>query len=191
MSKIKIKGDNLPPLQRAIVHYFAKNEPKTINETVTALKKSYKPTWTAFESLQKKRMIIKTTSKSYRGQEYPRFWLTDKGIITALEDGAKTNIIDEIIQEIYPDAEVAHLFLEIVPFFDPEVIGIAKAYARGEENLDFAQVAQVILSGAVSGMEVEDAKKVSLILKKYPMHYFAFKMIIEQMIKQLKYLIED
>ena len=40
MSKIKLKGSNLPPLQRLIVFHFAKSEPQTINETVIALSKS-------------------------------------------------------------------------------------------------------------------------------------------------------
>jgi hypothetical protein len=60
-----------------------------------------------------------------------------------------------------------------------------------KENLTFAEVAQVILSGAASGMEVEQAKGIVTILKRYPNHYAALKMIIEVRIKQLNSLIED
>ena len=77
------------------------------------------------------------------------------------------------------------------PFFDSEIIKMAQTYAKVKENLTFAEVAREILLGAASGMEIEEEKKIVTILKRYPKHYYALKMIIEVMIKQLSYLIED
>ena len=68
---------------------------------------------------------------------------------------------------------------------------MAQTYAKVKENLTFAEVAREILLGAASGMEIEEEKKIVTILKRYPKHYYALKMIIEVMIKQLSYLIED
>ena len=183
--------DNLPPLQKLIVLNLAKNKSQTINETVKALSKSYKPTWTAFNSLEKKKLIIKSDTKNYRGQTYPRFWLTDQGMIIALIEGVSANILLQTTKKFYPDAEAAHIFLEMIPYFDSEIIKMAQTYAKGKENLTFAEVAQVILSSAASGLEIEEAKKIVTILKRYPKHYAALKTIIEVMIKQLSYLIED
>jgi hypothetical protein len=191
MSKAKTKSDNLPPLQKLIVLYFAKNEPKTINETVQALGKSYKPTWIAFNSLEEKKLIVKTGAKDYRGQKYPRFWLTDEGMILALMDGADANKLLAETKLLYPNAEVAHIFLEIIPLFDPEVLKMTYGYAKGKGKLEFAEVAQITLSGALSGMEIETGKKVANVLKKHPTHYAALKMVVQEMINTLNQLIQD
>ena len=45
------------------------------------------------------------------------------------------------------------------PFFDSEIIKMAQTYAKGKENLTFAEVAREILLGAASGMEIEEEKK--------------------------------
>ena len=191
MSKAKAKSDNLPPLQKLIVLYFAKNKPKTINETVKALGKSYKPTWIAFNSLEEKKLIVKTGTKDYRGQEYPRFWLTDEGMILALMDGADASKLLAETKILYPDAEVAHIFLEVIPLFDHEVLKMTYGYAKGKGKLEFAEVAQITLSGALSGMEIETGKRVANVLKKHPTHYAALKMVVQEMINTLNQLIEE
>ena len=50
----KTKGNNLPSLQKMIVLYLSENEPQTMHETAQTISKCYKPTWTAFKSLEKK-----------------------------------------------------------------------------------------------------------------------------------------
>jgi hypothetical protein len=191
MLKNKTKSDSLPSLQQAIIIYLAKNEPQTINQISKTIDKDYSNTHTAFKSLVKKKLIKETGSKNYRKQEFECYWLTDEGIITALNEGADAKILLQTTKKFYPNAEAAHIFLEIVPYFDFEIIKMAQTYIQNKENLTFAEVAQVILSGAASGMEVEQAKGIVTILKRYPNHYNALKMIIEVMIKQLNSLIED
>ena len=49
-----LEKDILPPLQKRIVIHLANTKPRTINETVKAMKGQYKSQWTAFNSLKEK-----------------------------------------------------------------------------------------------------------------------------------------
>jgi hypothetical protein len=190
-SKTKMKSDNLPSLQKQIVLHLAENEPQTINQTVKAISKFYKATWIAFNSLKKKKLIRKTDVKEYRGRKYPRFWLTDEGMIMALMEGANVDKLLEQTRSLFPDAEITHCFLEIMPLFDPEVIKMAYSNVKGKGKLGTIEVVTLILSGAAMPMEVETGKEVATILKKYPVQYALLKNAVELMIEQLKQLITD
>jgi hypothetical protein len=191
MSKTKMKGDNLPSLQKLIVLHLAENEPQTINQTVKALSKFYKATWIAFNSLEKKKLIRKTDVKEYRGREYDRFWLTDEGMIMALMEGANADKLLEQTRIIFPDAEITQCFLEIMPLFDPEVVKMAYSNVKGKGTLGPIEVVTLILSGAAMPMEIDTGKKIASILKKYPVQYALLKNAVELMIEQLKQLIVD
>ena len=191
MSKAKVKSDNLHSLQKLIIFHLAENNPQTINQTVQAISKSYKPTWIAFNTLEKKKLIIKTDTKSYRGREYPRYWLTDEGMIMALMEGASADKLQEQTRILYPEAKIIHCFLEIMPFFDPEVIKMAYSSVKGKGKLEPVEVAQLILSGAAMPMDVETGRKVAATLKKYPEQYKALKIAIQFLIDQLKQVIAD
>jgi|YelNatPaOPRAMG01_1025707.scaffolds.fasta_scaffold68202_2 hypothetical protein len=105
MSKIRKKGNNnLPPLQKRIILCLAEHGPQTINETVNNMKPKghYKPTWIAFKSLKAKGLIQKQGSKTYLGRKYPQFWLTEKGIVSALVNGANPKTLQTIMYEKLP-----------------------------------------------------------------------------------------
>jgi hypothetical protein len=112
-------------------------------------------------------------------------------MILALMDGADANKLLAETKIPYPDAEVAHIFLEIVPLFDPEVLKMTYGYAKGKGKLEFAEVAQITLSGALSGMEIDTGKKVANALKKHPTHYAALRVVVQEMINTLNQLIEE
>jgi hypothetical protein len=191
MSNAKMKSDNLHPLQKLIILNLAENEPETINELTQAISKSYKPTHTAFKSLVRKKLITKTGAKSYRGQHFPRYWLTDEGMIMALMEGANADKLLQLTKNLYPEAEIAHCFLEIIPLFDPVIVRTSYSYVKGKGKLQFAEVAQLILSGAAESMDIETGKKISVILKKYPDQYIQFKFVVQEMITLLSQLISD
>ena len=191
MSKSKLKGDNLHPLQKLIVLHFAENEPQTINQTVKAISKSYKPTWIAFNSLEKKKLIRKTDVKEYRGREYDRFWLTDEGMIMAMMEGASSEKLLEQTKVLYPDAEIIHCFLEMMPFIDPEVMKMAYASVKGKGKFGFIEVATLFLSQAAMPMDIETAKELKTVLKKYPDQYNMLKLAVQTMIDQLTELISE
>jgi hypothetical protein len=190
MSKENLECNNLHSSQKAIVLQFAETEPMTINQLNKSISKDYKATYTTFKSLRRKKLIAETGSRNYNGQEYPCFWLTDEGMIMALMEGADADKLLQQTKKIYPTAEVTHCFLEIIPLFDPEIMRMAYSYAKGKGKLEFADVAQVVLSGAAA-MDIETGKKIAIILKKYPKYYAALKMVVQQMIDQLNQLIID
>ena len=191
MSKSKMKGDNLPPLQKLIVLHFAESEPQTINKTVKAISKSYKPAWTAFNSLKEKKLIRKADVKEYRGREYDRYWLTDEGMIMAMMEGASSEKLLKQTKILYPDAEIIHCFLEMMPFIDPEVMKMSYASVKGKGKFGFIEVATLFLSQAAMPMDIETAKELKKVLKKYPVQYNMLKLAIQTMIDQLSELVSE
>jgi hypothetical protein len=191
MSKPKMKGDNLHPLQKLIVLHFAESEPQTINQTVKAISKSYKPTWIAFNSLEKKKLIRKTDVKEYRGRKYPRYWLTDEGMIMAMMEGASSKKLLEQTKLLYPDVEIIHCFLEMMPFIDPEVTRMSYASVKGKGKFGFIEVATLFLSQAAMPMDIETAKELKAVLKKYPDQYNMLKLAVQTMIDQITELISE
>ncbi|MGE5187604.1 MAG: hypothetical protein ACM3JE_01105, partial [Betaproteobacteria bacterium] len=100
----------------------------------------------------------------------------------ALMEGADANKLLAQTKALYPDAEIAHCFLEIIPLFDPEIMRMAYGYVKGKGTIEFTEVAQVILSGAAAAMDIETGKKIAIILKKYPKYYAALKTVVQEMI---------
>ena len=106
-------------------------------------------------------------------------------------EGASSDKLLEETKILYPEAKIIHCFLEIMPFFDPEVIRMAYSNVKGKGKLGFIEVATLILSEAAMPMDIETGKKVATILKKYPDEYAQLKMVVQEMINQLSQLIAD
>ena len=192
MSKPKTKSNNLPSLQKRIVLHLAETEPKTMNETAKAISKQYRPTWTAFKSLAKKNLIEKTSLiKKHRRQEYPRYWLTDKGIAMALLEGSNPDKLLRQTKILYPNAENTHFFLEIAPLIHPEVMKIAYSSIRGKEKLGIKEIITLYLSQPSIAIDGKTANEFIVTLKKHPNQYNSFKNTAQKMINQLSKLITE
>ena len=191
MAKTLTKNDTLPSLQKAIVTYMADNEPKTIRQISKGLSKDYSATYTSFKSLEKKKLVSKTTVKRYREQDFDCYWLTDEGMIMALMEGADADKLLAQTKTLNPDAEITHCFLQVIPLFDPVIIRTAYSYVKGKGTLEFAEVAQIILSGTAEAMDIETGKRIATILKQYPEQYAKLKYVVQEMIKTLSQLIEE
>jgi hypothetical protein len=192
MLKPKAKSSNLPSLQKMIVLHLAESEPKTMNETAKAISKQYRPSWTAFRSLTKKNLIRKTSLlKFHRRQKYPRYWLTDEGIVMALTEGANPDKLLKQYKILYPDAESTHCFLEIASLIHPEVMKIAYSSIRGKDKLGTNEIIMLYLSEPSIAMDDKTAYEFTAILKKYPNQYNAFKNTAQKMINQLSKLITE
>lgn len=191
MSESNTKSDNLHPLQRLIILHLAKSEPQTINQTTSEIAKSYKPTHTAFKSLEKKKLIGTAYSKPYRGQEYKCYWLTDIGMIMALMEGANSEKLLAQAKKVYPEDKNIHVFLEIAPSFHPEVVKMAYSSVKGKGKIGVAEVILLFLSQPAIAMDAEPANKVTAVLKKYPDEYRKLKTAVEEMINRLSQLIAE
>lgn len=71
MSKQKWESHILPPLQRDIILYLAKEGSQTKNKIASGVSRSYKPTWTAFKNLEVKKLIKKNRCKNLSWKRIP------------------------------------------------------------------------------------------------------------------------
>jgi hypothetical protein len=187
----KTKGNNLPSLQKMIVLHLSENDPQTMHKTAQTISKHYKPTWTAFKSLETKKLIKKTSIKEHAGRKYPSYWLTDEGIIMALMEGANSNKLLKQAKTLYPENKNVHWFLEIAPLFDPQVIKMAHSSLKGKDKLGVREIITLYLSQPSVAMDLKTAKKLTAILKKYPDEYKILKNAVKEMINQLNQLIAE
>ena len=74
---------------------------------------------------------------------------------------------------------------------NPIVIQLARNVVKKTEKLDFVALMTILVSEATYQTDVETMKKIVVVLKKYPEEYEQAKILIQQMIEQLKQLISD
>ena len=100
----------LPKLQKKIVLSLAKNEPMTMTETNKEISGSLTSTNRAFHELEIKKMIVEVAKWKYRGREFPKFWLSDKGVAFSLLNGKNANTIERIALSIRKDETLETYF---------------------------------------------------------------------------------
>jgi hypothetical protein len=190
MSTQKTKRDNLPPLQKRIILYLAKHEPQTINETVKGIrsrqyKSSYKSSWTAFNSLEKKGLIKKTDVKTYRGRKYPRFWLSSAGVFVALVEGASPkDLLDRTIKA-YPNDKVLQCCLELAPYTGVEGYRVALSAILSKGKFEESDATTMVITQMEGDMSGKQFKQFLEILKRYPEQYERIKKHVEQLTELL------
>ena len=194
MSKTKAKSNNLPPLQKSIVSCLAKHGLQTINGTMIKLSGHYKATWTAFKSLEKKGLIEKVNDKhkEYRGRKYPQFWLTERGIASALLHNANPYLLLENIKKAHPnDSEKASL-VEVLSQFDPELRKMMLQMVMRESDIGSHGIVALIMLGLGKGLNAEIVNsKMVPVLRKYPREFRFYRQGLRRSYKQLKRLINS
>jgi len=176
----------LPPLQKRIILYLAKHKPRTINEinsgiNPTARNKShcYKSTWTAFDTLKKKGMTKGVKFRTYRGNKYPLYWLTDLGVFTSLVEGADTQDLLEKTIEIYPNNKILQCCLKIAPFTGIEGYRIALSTILSKGKLEQSDLTKIMLTQMQKDPSIDQIKQSLEMLKEFPEVY-------EKVHKQIK-----
>jgi hypothetical protein len=183
---------NLPPLQKLIILHMAKTKPQTMNRIAKEISKEYKSTWTAFKSLERKKLIDAQGTKPNSKTEYKCYWLTGEGMIMALLENANSEKLLEQTKVLYPDNTVYHCFLEMMPFIHPEITRMAYSSVKGKGKLGFSELSKLCLAQAASILiDAETAKNLTAILKKYPEEYSKLKTAVKSMIDQLSQLIAE
>ena len=186
MSTQKSKGHYLPPLQKRVVLHLAKRGAQTINETVTGIKGHYKSSWISFNALEKKKLVKKIDVKNYRGNNYPRFWLSVGGVLIALLEGASSQDLLEKTAKVYPNDEVLQLVLEMAPFTGVEGyrIGLSAILAKGK--LEESDAITIIMTQMEKDLSAEQFNQVLELLKKHPAQYKELTKQIDQLTKLLQ-----
>lgn len=181
MSKLKSKGDNLPPLQKRIILNLAENNPQTINETVGKISGHYKPSWIAFKSLEQKGLIKKIDTKTYRARHYPRFWLTVEGVLIAVLEGFPPSSLLDKVSTIYPENKNLQYSLAMAPFINKEVFRVGLSALKSKGKLEPTDIAKIMLTQMETDTSAKTIKEAIQILKKYPEEYRRLKKQFSEM----------
>ena len=175
MSKHKKEGNSLHPLQKQIVLHLSKSGPDTINNTVKNIKHSYKPSWTAFNSLEQKGLLTKVRTKPWHGRQFPKFWLTDIGILTALIEGASPADLLTQSRQVYPNSQMLQYFLEIIPNFNPDIVRIALTAFKNKGKLEPVDLGTIFFTQMDTDTTYDKFANALEIMEKYPKEHKRFK----------------
>ena len=182
------KGNSFPPLQKRIILYLAQSKPQTINETKKGISGHYKSSWIAFNVLKKKGLIKKITSKDYRGRQYPRFWLTELGIILALHEGAKQEVLLRTTLENYPENKNLQFIIEAVPILGKHAFKILYLAVLTKGEIEQRDITSLFATQMQEKLTPKQVRQFITILKKYPEPYQQCVDYVNQIHKNLKEL---
>jgi hypothetical protein len=173
--------NTLPPLQKKIVLHLAKNGAQTINETVKQIKHNYRPSWTAFNSLEQKGILRKGKMKFYRGRKFPLYWLTEEGIITALVEKASPIDLRTNAKQVYPDNQNLQYYLDMAPYIPLNVHRMFLDALKTKGKLDSTNLAPIIVTQMQTDTTHEKLHEALEIMRKYPTEYQNLKERISYM----------
>ena len=106
-------------------------------------------------------------------------------------EGANQEKLSEHAKNVRPDNKALHLFLELAPYIDNQITEMTYSSVREEGELDFMDVMNLLFLQAPTETDIENAKNLSKVLKKYPEEYKILKEAKEFIIKQLNAIIPD
>lgn len=141
-------------------------------------------------SLKMKKLTKETDVKTYRGREYPQFWLTDNGVLIALAEGANPDHLLELTKQIYPDNQTLACYLEVLSKMNPDIIRIAYSALQTKGKLEPADVINIILTGTPSKTSDKQQKEIIDTLKAYAKEYDLFKKRMNKILESLDKLKE-
>jgi len=168
MSKKEFKRDILPKLQRKIVLKLAEKGALNVRETNKELKGEYTSTNRAFHELEEKCIIKKVDVKEWRGRVFPKYWLTEEGIVLAFLEGAQKDKLFENARKFYSDNENLQSFIDFTSVFNPEVFKIGYEAIKRKGKLEVSDLLVIALTQMKSEADFETYRKALTLLKKYP-----------------------
>ena len=175
ISSKKSKTSSFPPLQKRIILHLAQNKPKTINETAKEISKTkkgipknYKSVWIAFQTLEEKGLIKKTTTKIYRNRQFPCFWLTDLSVLLALHEGTKPEVLLKTTREIYPENKDLHFLIEAVPILGKHALDVLYLAAVNRGEINQTDLISIFAAQVQDKLTPKQITQFIAVLKKYP-----------------------
>lgn len=168
MSRRGGRRNSFPPLQQRIILHLAENEPQTINETMKGIKShNYKSTWIAVDVLKKKGLIEDVATKDYRGNTYPCFWLTERGIFLAISKRAKQEILLRTTLETYPKNKDLQFLIEAAPILGENAFEVLYLTALNG-HIEQADVFSLLAKQMQKPLTDKQTDQFIAVLNKYP-----------------------
>ena len=174
----------LTPLQKKILLFLAVNYPATKNETVKAISGNYRSSWDAFKELEKKNLIKPVSLKNYRGRDYPRFWATENGILIAMSERAKPEILLRRTLEIYPENRELQFLIEVIPILGESAYNMLYLAIVTNDKIDQSDLISIFATQ--KKLTDEEKRKYNSILKRYPERFKQHADYIKRVSKNLK-----
>ena len=186
ISKSITEKQYLPPLQKQILLYLAKNQPKSRYSVSKGMKGYYKSVYNAIDDLLEKKIIVAVKEKEYRNRKHSEYWLTPAGVFIALvEDANPKTLLNKTI-EVYPDNQMLQCTVELSSIIgtDMHKIGYHAILKKGKlEKIDVSQMIGIMLLKETS---LEEIMKIISIMKKYPEQCGNVKELTDEAIEKLK-----
>jgi hypothetical protein len=182
------KNEFLTPLQKKLLLSLAVSKPQTKNEAVRAIGGNYRSGWDALRELEKKNLIKAVSHKLYRGRVYPRYWVTENGILLALSEKTKPGILLRRTQEIYPENRNLQFLIEAIPILGESAFNMVRLAVKTSGKID--QNDLISIFAAQKKLDDEELRRYNSILKKYPERYKQHVDYIKRVRKNLKDLSE-
>ena len=135
--------------------------------------------------LKEKKIITKIDTKKYRGNEYPRFWLTTAGIFIALIENINPKALLTKTIEIYPENKVLQCTIEISNILGTEMYEIAYSAILNKQKLEQNDVSSMLATQMQKDLNTEQIKELLTMVKKYPEQFGNFEEQINKMIENL------
>lgn len=157
------------PLQRRIILHLAQNKPQTINETAKGISRDWKTSSIAFKRLEKEGFVVKSgKSKYYRGRKFPYFWLTPLGVLRALHEGVKPEILLKTTHEIYPDNKDLHFDIEAIPILGRYALDVLYLATSNRGAINQTDLISIFAAQMQNKLNPKQIKQFIAVLKKYP-----------------------
>lgn len=161
---------NLPKLQKRILLHLAENGAKTRNSVSQELKSTYKNVLFAFNSLIKKGLIQKIGEKTYRMQDFAEYWLTPRGFMLALINGANPDILKHYAEKYVFKGKTKEDIDLLIELAKSQVIPLKEVH---EVYLGVKKISDI----TISEKQTEEFLK---ILRKYPTYMKAFELLLKK-----------
>jgi len=144
-----------------------------IRETNKKIKGEYTSTNRAFHELEKKGLIQGVGIRPYRGQEFPRFWLTFESIMFTLLEGSSKNLFKyaEAFLPENQDKDRILATIESAEYLDKRLLQGLYSLLRQKDKLEPKDI--VLLTIQVGMTQeitegLEQMKKIISVFEKYP-----------------------
>jgi len=134
--------------------------------------------------IEKKNLIKAIGLKVYRGREYPRFWVTENGIVLAMSERAKPEILLRKTRELYSENRELQFLIEVVPILGESAYNMLYLAVVTDGKIDQGDLISIF--AAQGKLTDEEIRQYHLILKKYPERYKQHADYIKRVSKNLK-----
>ena len=140
--------------------------------------------------MKREGLVNQVLVKTYRGKEYPQYWLTPMGVYEVLINGVNSEKLFEMTKQLIPENSMLHCCLEIAPYISSEVFRIGVFAIKEKRKIQEVEAIAMMLANEQTHPTTETYMKIAEIMTKYPGVHELMKKRLEEMKDNLDFLNE-